>query len=496
MTALRAVRRRSDALAVWALAVAGTGAAAVAGAAAAGDSRLALGALAWLSLVAIGLRVPAFPFAVALAPYALVSPLASDNALLAGAEQVHASFASSFSYADMLMFAAGVAAVAAFVRLPAERRALAWTPVSAPVFALLAAGMLSGLVIHGEGGEALGPLVPLGRLVLVFSIGCVLFAGGHLRRPQVVIAGIAVAQLVGVIGVLNTLSGGSEENVITETTLPGGEAPVDERTVAFVDAAGPFVMAAALVALLTWTLWGSRANRWGLVLLGALPFVALVLSARRAMWVDFVIGAAIVVAISARVDRRALVGAIVALSVAGVAFVTLTQASPAYRERLTGVTSVFSGQSSEANIRSRQIENTAVWENIRKHPIEGIGLTAPYLSNVQFQYQEPTYLHNNVLWVWLKFGILGLLALSWLVWRVGGLALRTTRELRPHPGFTETETTLAASAALLGFFVAMLTASFLTASVRPPALVGLLLALAGTHAAGSVQTPSRAESGS
>lgn len=481
MTALRAVHARSDALAVAGLAIAGVGAAAIAGAAAAGEHLLALGALAWLGLVAIGLRAPAFPFAVALLPYALVSANASDNSLLTGAERFHATFQSPFSYADVLLLAAGVAALAAFVRLPAERRALAWTPVSAPLYALFAAGLVSGLLIHREGSGAVLALVPLGRLALVFSIGCILFAGAHLRRPHVVIAGIAVAQLVGIIGVLNTISGGGEANVITETTLPGGDVPVDERTVAFVDAAGPFVLASALVALLTWMLWGSRANRWGLIVLGVLPFIALVLSARRAMWLDFAIGAVIVAAISARVDRRALIGAVAALSVVGVAFVTLTQASPAYRERVSGITSVF-GQSSESNIRSRQIETTAVWKTIRQHPVEGIGLTAPYLSNVQFQYQEPTYLHNNVLWVWLKFGILGLLALLWLVWRVAATALRTAPDLRPDPGFTEADATLAASAALLGFFVAMLTASFLTASVRPPVIAGLLLALAGTHA--------------
>lgn len=483
MTAMRAVRSRADGLAVGALSVAGIGAAVVIGAAAAGQHLIALGAIGWLSLVAIGLRAPAVPFAIALLPYALVSTYASDNALIPGAEQLHATFQPPFSYADMLMLAAGVAAAAAFVRLPAERRALAWTPVSAPVFGLFAAGILSGLVIHREAGGAVLALVPLGRLVLVFAIGCVLFAGGHLRRPHVAVAGILVAQIVGAIGILNSISGGGTGNVITETTLPGGDAPVDERTVAFVDAAGPFVMAAALVALLAWILWGSRVNRVGLLILGVLPFVALVLSARRAMWVDFIIGAVIVAAISARVDRRALVGAVVALSVAGVAFVTITQASPAYSERLTGITSVF-GESGESNIRSRQIENRAVWDNIQSHPVVGIGLTAPYLSSVQFQYQEPTYLHNNVLWVWLKFGILGLLALLWLFWRVAAIALQTARDLRAGPGLTEAGTTLAAAATLLGFFVAMLTASFLTASVRPPAIAGLLLALAGTHAVG------------
>jgi O-antigen ligase len=480
VTALRGVHARSDEVAVAGLTVGGLVAAALAGAAAAGGRGSVLAALGWLALVGVGLRSPAIPFVVALLPYTLVSTYAGDNTLLGGAEKIHAVFQGPLTYADMLTVAAGVAAVAALVRMPAERRARIWTPLSAPVLALLVAGMLSGLVIHREGSDAVFALVPLARLTAFFMIACVLFAGGHLSRIHLVVGAIVAAQLIGVIGILNSLGGGSEGTVITETTLPGGQAPVDERTVAFVDAAGPFVMAFALVALLTRVLWSRRVKRWMLVALAALPFIALVLSARRAMWLDFAIASVIVVGVSARVDRRAFVVAVVALSIAGVAFVTLTQASPAYRERLSGITTVFSSNSSESNIRSRQIETAAVWKNIRRHPLEGIGLATPYLSNVQFQYQEPTYLHNNALWIWLKFGLVGLLALIWLVWRVGASALQTARELGPSLAFSDAEASLAASATMLGFFVAMLTASFLTASVRPPVIAGVLMAIAGS----------------
>jgi len=483
VTALRGARARSDEWAIAALALLGVGSAALAGAAAAGGNVMALGALGWLALVAIGLRLPGVPFAAALVPYLLVSSYGPDNSLFGGVEVFHDSLAGPLSLADSLLAAAGVAAVAAFARMPPDHRARIWTPVTVPVLALLAAGALSGLIIHREGGGAVLALFPLGRLVACFLIASILLAGGYVRRSQVVIGTIVAAEIVGAIGVLNSVGGGSDENVIMETTLPGGEAPVDEQTLAFVDAAAPFVMVFGLAALLTRTLWGESANRWLMVALGALPFAALVLSARRAMWIDFAIAAVIIVFVSARVDRRVVLAAVVALSVAGVTFVSLTQASPAYQERFTGITTVFSGDSSDSNIRSRQIETNAVWENIRRHPLEGIGLTAPYLSNVQFQYQEPTYLHNNALWIWLKFGILGLAILVWLVWKVAQTALRTARALRPGAGFTDAEMALAASATMLGFFVASLTASFLTASIRPPVIAGLLLAILGTAAA-------------
>ena len=102
-------------------------------------------------------------------------------------------------------------------------------------------------MIHREGSGAVLALVPLGRLVVFFAIASILFAGGHVRRTHVVLGAIFVAQLIGIIGILNSLGGGMRQR-ITESPLPGGEAPVDERTVAFVDAAGPFVLAFALVA--------------------------------------------------------------------------------------------------------------------------------------------------------------------------------------------------------------------------------------------------------
>jgi hypothetical protein len=457
------------------LAVAGLG-----GIAAARGSLVILGALGWLALVVIGLRYPALPLALAAGAYVLVSTQASDNALLGGAEELHVELAGPVTAADVLVGAAAVAALASYVARPPEQRARAWSPLALPILALLGAGAVSGLVIHREGGGAVLALFPLVRLTVVFATVRMLLAAGHLTRPQILVWFVVGAEIVGALGVYNSLFGpGGGEAVISETTLPGGEAPVDERTLAFVDAASPFVMVVGLVAILGRLLWGVHRSRLLLLALAVLPFAALVLSARRAMWVDFAVASLVLVLVSASVDRRVLVGAVVGLSVAGVAFVTLTQSSPAYQERLGGIATVFSGESTEGNIRSRQIETSAVWDNIREQPLLGIGLTAPYLSNVQFQYQEPTYLHNNILWIWLKFGLLGLLAFSWLAWRTIGTGLRQSRGLFRSARTTEPEAALVAVATLVGFFVAILTASFLTASIRPPVVAAVLFALVG-----------------
>jgi hypothetical protein len=476
-------RRDPDQLVVAGVAACGVVAAGLAGAVAAGDELLALGGLAWVALVAVGLRYPVVPFGLMLLPYVVVSANAQDNALLRGSEWVHAPVAGPATPSDILMYAAAIAAVAAVAQMPAERRSQAWTTIAAPLLALLGAGLVAGFLIHREGGGAFYALHPLIRLVTVFGIASVLLASGHLRRSHVGVGGVIAAEVVGALGLYNSVFSGGGGNTITETTLPGGQVAVDERTLSFVDAAGPFVIAFGLTVLLARGLWSSAQERLLLVALAALPFLGLVLSVRRAIWIDFAIAALVVVLLSARVDRRVLVTAVLAMSVAGVAFVTLTQSSPAYQERIGGIATVFSDDSSETNIRSRQIENEAVWRNIREHPIVGIGLTAPYLSNVQFQYQEATYLHNNVLWIWLKFGILGVAALAWLVWRTARAALAQASALVRSRRPTDAEAAVAAAAVMLGFFVASLTASFLTASLRPPVIAGVLLAVAGFGAA-------------
>lgn len=437
----------------------------------------------WLSLVLLGLRFPALPLALTLTVYVVISSNEADNGLLRGSEQLYHEVAGPLTPVDLLIVAAAIAAVAAIARTPPEDRADAWTPLALPLLVLLGTGAVSGLLVHREGTGAVLALVPLIRLVTVFAIASILFAGGHLRRGHVVVGAVAASQVVGALGLYNSFLGGAPDaGTITETTLAGGTEPADERTLAFIDAGSGLVLAVGLAAILTRLIWGPRAIRPWLGILAVLPFLALILSARRAMWIDLAVASTVIVLVSARVQRGVLVIALVAVSIAGIAFVSLTQSSPAYRERVDAIPTFLSGGSTEGNIRSRQIETSAVWRTITGEPIIGIGLTAPYLSNVQFQYQDATYLHNNYLWVWLKFGLLGLVALLWVIWATARWGLATGGSLVSSGHLDDRQAALVATAAMLGFFVAIATASFLTASIRPPVLAGVLLALVGTTA--------------
>ena len=448
------------------------------GVGAARQPALAAGATVLLGLTILGLRFPALPFVVALAAYVLISSTPGDNALLAGAEAIYdgpAGLAPSFA----LIAVAGLAAALAALRATPAERAAAWTPLTGALLLLLAAGILSGLVVHREGREAVLALMPTVRLVIVFLIATSLIATGYLSRTQLLRWSVPAAQVLGALGIYNASFGGADQRTVVAVSSESA-AVLDERTLAFYDSESAFVMVVALAVLLARAHWGPAAARARAAALAVLPFIALVLSARRSMWVDLLVGAVLIVLVSARVNPRALVATLVVTAVAGVAFVNITQGSQAYSQRIDALGSLISGKVTEQGLRSRQLETAAVWRNIRANPVTGIGLAKPYLSNVQFRFQEPTYLHNNYLWIWLKFGLLGVLAMGFLIWRMLRTTARGVRPLRRTSQLDDAQATLAAAGVALGFLVAIVTASFLTASVRFPTLVGAVLAVLAT----------------
>ena len=119
----------------------------------------------------------------------------------------------------------------------------------------------------------------------------------------------------------------------------------------------------------------------------------------------------------------------------------------------------------------RHWETTNAWENVQHHPVGGIGPSTDWTFynsfDGRFQPYGFTYLHNSYLWVWLRFGLLGLVAYVGLfaasAWKLLGRRLPL-------------ESTIA-GAMMVGLVIAVYTASFLTTTVRWPTTVGLLLGI-------------------
>jgi O-antigen ligase len=206
-----------------------------------------------------------------------------------------------------------------------------------------------------------------------------------------------------------------------------------------------------------------------------LALVVIVFSTRR--------GATLVVAIAflitALVVSRGRVRAVTAAALAAVVVVELV-APDLVLSRAEDLAGYFAGTSGERAVDARNWESANAWENIRRNWAFGIGPTAHWAlydtvgGNFRLSEEFRSYLHNSYQWVWLRFGLIGLLAYV-------AFFLVSARTLlrRQAP-----RVAIIVGGSVVGAAVGVVTASFLTTTTRWPLTVGLLLgvALAALHA--------------
>ncbi|HEY5479491.1 MAG TPA: O-antigen ligase family protein, partial [Gaiellaceae bacterium] len=212
-----------------------------------------------------------------------------------------------------------------------------------------------------------------------------------------------------------------------------------------------------------------------------LATLVIVLSLRRAVWIDIVVALAITGIWSKRSGfRNALVlgaGAVVVLELIspGIAF--------SYLEHAVKYTTGAQGRDFSTNYRNWETANA--WMNVQQHPLSGIGPASNWtLYNSydgQFLPYGFSYLHNSYLWVWLRFGLLGLVAYA-------AFFLTSARALLRRSVPIEA---IVVGAMVIGLAIAVYTASFLTTTARWPTTVGLLVGI-GLAAAAKQRPPEEA----
>ena len=212
-----------------------------------------------------------------------------------------------------------------------------------------------------------------------------------------------------------------------------------------------------------------------------LATLVIVLSLRRAVWIDIVVALAITGIWSKRSGfRTALVlgaGAVVVLELIspGIAF--------SYLEHAVKYTTGAQGRDFSTNYRHWETANA--WMNAQQHPLSGIGPASNWtLYNSydgQFRPYGFSYLHNSYLWVWLRFGLLGLVAYLAFFLTSARALLRRSLPLEA----------IVVGAMVIGLAVAVYTASFLTTTARWPTTVGLLVGI-GLAAAAKQRAPEEA----
>ena len=180
----------------------------------------------------------------------------------------------------------------------------------------------------------------------------------------------------------------------------------------------PMVYVVAAFAA-SYVLFGPRKRRGAALALFFVCLAGLVVSLTRDLLIGLVLGLAVAFFISPRKSR--LLAALIGVAAVVVAVVVLSQGGALHSakpvlSRFSTVTNP-SAVKSEASLKQRSFENHLAFRAIRASPIEGIGwgtsygMTEPVVVRGQTigQADQP-FIHNFYLGLWMRTGLLGLVA--------------------------------------------------------------------------------------
>lgn len=208
--------------------------------------------------------------------------------------------------------------------------------------------------------------------------------------------------------------------------LPGEERSELERLTEH--SASIHIAALVVVLFSTLVIPGCTGRLRGLVLVAAVPTAwVFMLSQRRSGAVALGVGVILVVIVLARIRPRALKLVVPLLAMATTAYlVAFWNTTGSLGLGAQAFKSVFAGEQLEQVDQSsslyREIEAFDLWFTIRTAPLTGVGFGNPFyqpwplpqLSDFEFRHYIP---HNTFLWIWLKLGVVGFVAMLFLVAR-------------------------------------------------------------------------------
>lgn len=421
------------------------------------------GAIAPLAAIVcvVLLRFPSFTFGALLVATVLAET--EENGVLPSIEAFYEPVVAGISAPELLLLL-GLAGVA--IRFVTEdRRPVLPEPLTIPLLLVLCA-----LAIGVIGGLGASPPVERGDLLhrsahVLYLILVPLLAVNVLEdtRALKLFAGIAaaLAALKGATGLIGASSG------------IGGA--VEAETASFLDPLPNLMMLALVLGAIAAVVRRVRVPPWVLAT-APLAALALLLSYRRSFWIAAVFSI-VVVAIVASRRRGRTVLAIGALAFALTLGAALTigssddpSASP-LAERARTLTP--GGIGSNRGDRYRVDERRNVIENIEQQPLVGIGLGVPWKVHEPLaEDHDRRYAHVAMLWYWLTFGLLGVIAYLTLI---GSSLWLASRIWRGHPDPVVQITAIACFGALIGLAIVELTATFTGVEPRLSLIVGAAL---------------------
>jgi O-Antigen ligase len=338
-------------------------------------------------------------------------------------------------------------------------------PLTAPLtvlgFALVAG---AATAISAKAGVSAGDLfhrsMHIGYLILVPLLTVNVLRDTHALKVFAV-ALAALATLKGVTGCYATVAGA------------GGT--VEEATATFLNPLPNMLMLTFILGVVAAKVRKVELPGW--MLIGApIALIALTLSYRRSFWIAAVFTIVVVVIIASRRRGRAVlaIGATtLVLALVGAMTIGASSDDPSsspLAERAQTITPGSLG--SNRGDRYRMDERANVIENIEAHPVTGIGLGVDWEVNRPLaEAHDRRYAHVAILWYWLAFGVLGLVAYVTLVMTGLGAAVRVWRR---HPDPVVQVCSIAGFGAILGLAIVELTATFTGVEPRFSLLIGAL----------------------
>ncbi len=184
----------------------------------------------------------------------------------------------------------------------------------------------------------------------------------------------------------------------------------------------------------------SRWLRWSTFALSLPVMWAYLLSQRRAAMVALFIGLFIVIAVLYQRRRRAFWFVAPTSVILGLGYVVATwNAAGAIGLPAQAVKTVFFpeqlGQADNSSDLYRQLEAANLYFTIQSNRVLGVGFGKPFLQvvpmpNISF-FEFWQYIpHNNVLWIWIKMGFLGFVAMLYMFGRAVQLGARSVTLVR------------------------------------------------------------------
>lgn len=419
---------------------------------------------ALLPAVALGgfllLRYPAF--AMGLLMFSAVAFEAHDPGILPPIHRFYEPVGASLTPSDLLLFT-GLAGVAlASLREAVQPRLPA--PLTIPLL-LLALALVAGVVAGHYAVPAVGWGDLFGRsLKPLYIILIPLLAVNVMRdtRTLHVFAAVAAA-----LAAYKGLSG-------TYAALGGIGEAANETTISFLDPLANLVMVAFLLGVVAALIRRVKLPGW-MYVSAPLAMLALLLSYRRSFWVAGLFALVIVVIVASRRRGRAmaaLAGVFVALTlIATYGLGASDQSQSPLLERAGSLSPT--GLESNRGDRYRVDEQRNVIANLKEHPLTGLGVGVPWsIHHPTAEAHDRRYAHVGILWYWLSFGLLGVLA---YVAVMGGGLWTAATVWRKHPDSFVQISAIAAFGTILALLVVELTATFAGIETRTSLLLGGLL---------------------